>query len=137
MEQQQVDGAVSRSQEDEEAVEEAASSAAASATGEAETAVAKDARRRAAVSVVSFGPPAFVKTPELVPRRASFPARSRELMDQLVACVYKHGDERIKARAMLCDIYHLAIHDHFHTARDLMLISHLQVATRLTRCHAS
>lgn len=50
------------------------------------------------------------------------------LLERLAHLVYQHGDERLKTRAVLMNIYHLSLHDRFYEARDLMLMSHLQDA---------
>jgi hypothetical protein len=62
-----------------------------------------------------------------VPQDYVMDESSAVALKRLVAVVFNHGDERTKARAMLCHIYHTALHDDFYTARDLMLMSHLQV----------
>lgn len=55
------------------------------------------------------------------------PADCHALMKTLTGTIYVHGDERSKARAVLAHIYHCCIHSDFHTARDALLMSHLQV----------
>jgi len=47
-------------------------------------------------------------------------------MEKLSVLIYTHGDERLKTNALLCHVYHHALHDRFHQARDLMLMSHIQ-----------
>lgn len=47
-------------------------------------------------------------------------------MQELCSFIYKHGDERSRARALLCAVYHHAVHDRYYQGRDLFLISHIQ-----------
>ena len=49
-----------------------------------------------------------------------------ELVRILCNYLYEHSDGIIKARAMLCQIYFLALHDQYYRSRDMMLMSHLQ-----------
>merc|ERR1719383_995976 len=52
---------------------------------------------------------------------------SLHLMDKLCKYIYsKDSTDRLRTRAILCHIYHNAIHDNWYEARDLMLMSHLQ-----------
>ncbi|KAL2012862.1 hypothetical protein VTN00DRAFT_387 [Thermoascus crustaceus] len=47
------------------------------------------------------------------------------LVQTLCNYLFKYSDGIIRARAMLCQIYFLALHDNYYRARDLMLMSHL------------
>ncbi|KAF8366207.1 eif-3.C [Pristionchus pacificus] len=50
-----------------------------------------------------------------------------KIVEKLCKKIYALDDEkRLRQRAMLCHVYHLALHDKWHEARDLMLMSHLQ-----------
>eukprot|EP01135_Chromosphaera_perkinsii_P005639 Nk52_evm10s356 gene=Nk52_evmTU10s356 len=52
---------------------------------------------------------------------------SHDLIDRLCKYLYtKDTTDRIRTRAMLCHIYHHALHDRWYEARDLILMSHLQ-----------
>ena len=63
---------------------------------------------------------------------AAIPADSAAKMADLCTYVYQNGSDRQKTRAMLCHIYHHAIHDRFLEARDLLLMSHLQETIPVT-----
>lgn len=48
------------------------------------------------------------------------------LLEELCAFVFKQADVAVqKTRALLCLVYHHALHDRFHAARDLFLLSHV------------
>lgn len=46
-------------------------------------------------------------------------------LEELCCYIFRHGDERSKTRALLCSVFHHALHDRYHTARDLLLISRI------------
>jgi translation initiation factor 3 subunit C len=48
------------------------------------------------------------------------------LIHALCVHLYKAGNSLLRTRAMLSHIYHHALHNDFHTARDMLLMSHLQ-----------
>jgi len=45
---------------------------------------------------------------------------------ELTTYIYRKGDERAKARALLCQIFSKALHGDYENAKDLLLMSHLQ-----------
>ncbi|CAJ0871297.1 1541_t:CDS:2 [Entrophospora sp. SA101] len=51
---------------------------------------------------------------------------SSDLIHALCVYLYKNGESLLRTRAMLCHIYHHALHNRFYTARDMLLMSHLQ-----------
>ncbi|XP_048581794.1 eukaryotic translation initiation factor 3 subunit C isoform X2 [Nematostella vectensis] len=52
---------------------------------------------------------------------------SKNTMDFLCKYIYsKDTSDRIRTRAMMCHVYHHALHNRWFAARDLMLMSHLQ-----------
>lgn len=52
---------------------------------------------------------------------------SAESLDKMCKFIYScDTSDRIRTRAMLCHVYHHALHDRWFEARDLMLMSHLQ-----------
>jgi hypothetical protein len=109
--------------------EEAAASAAAHPEGA--VAAASAAAESAAAANTSNEPgeeqTADDKVALPVPLDFSMDEDSAAAMKRLVGIVFQHGDERAKARAMLCTIYHRALHGDFYSARDMLLMSHLQV----------
>lgn len=53
---------------------------------------------------------------------------SLDLMNRLCTYIYvRDNTDRLRTRAVLCHIYHMALHDCWYQARDLMLMAHLQV----------
>ncbi|KZF22721.1 eukaryotic translation initiation factor 3 subunit EifCc [Xylona heveae TC161] len=48
------------------------------------------------------------------------------LVRALSTYLFAHSEGIIRARAMLCQVYFLALHDKYYQARDMLLMSHLQ-----------
>ncbi|KAK7949636.1 eukaryotic translation initiation factor 3 subunit C [Apiospora saccharicola] len=53
-------------------------------------------------------------------------ADATSLLNVLCNYLFTNSEGIIRARAMLCQIYFLALHDEYYKARDMMLMSHLQ-----------
>ena len=73
------------------------------------------------------------KTWEAIPAHLESTTTPRDLANDTTSIVqtlstylFKHSEGIIRARAMLCQIYFLALHDQYYKARDMMLMSHLQ-----------
>ena len=74
------------------------------------------------LKVDSFHPASFKGTPAVKPPKCDFQAKLGEMCN----FVFTYGSERSKSNALLCAVYHNALHDRYHQARDMFLISHLQ-----------
>lgn len=55
----------------------------------------------------------------------------QDVVNSICSLLYKFGDDKLKRKAMLQQIYSFALHDKFFEARDLMLVSHLQDSIQL------
>ena len=75
------------------------------------------------LNVAHVHPASFMGNPTV---SSNVPAVPVKKMDELCTYIFRYGDERLKARALLCAVYHHALHDRFHKARDMFLISHIQ-----------
>eukprot|EP01083_Nonionella_stella_P025708 70822_1 len=65
------------------------------------------------------------KSLKTVGRHGKRPAPPAGEIENLYAFIFKHGDDRLKTQALLYRVTHLAIHNRFSEARDLMLMSRL------------
>ncbi|RUS32482.1 eukaryotic translation initiation factor 3 subunit 8 N-terminus-domain-containing protein [Jimgerdemannia flammicorona] len=67
-----------------------------------------------------------VALPESVSSKITFYEDPSELIHNLCVYLYKQNVSLLRTRAMLCHIYHHALHNRFYKARDMLLMSHLQ-----------
>jgi translation initiation factor 3 subunit C len=61
---------------------------------------------------------------EITPRGLS--KEAPELVQILCNYLFTNAESILRARAMLCQVYFLALHDEYYKSRDMMLMSHLQ-----------
>ncbi|KAF9995598.1 Translation initiation factor 3 subunit c [Entomortierella chlamydospora] len=63
----------------------------------------------------------------LLPSHVAKPNQdASNLIHDLCVYLYKNASSLLRTRAMLCHIYHHALHNRFFVARDMILMSHLQ-----------
>ncbi|KAI0029213.1 eukaryotic translation initiation factor 3 subunit 8 [Vararia minispora EC-137] len=77
----------------------------------------------AVLNVLEMAATAFDFKPSVTLQSAS---SSAVLMHTLCVHLYQSGNILLRTRAMLSHIYHHALHNDFYTARDMLLMSHLQ-----------
>lgn len=81
----------------------------------------------AVISSLEQDLPQVVSSVYSSPATTSASAYSSEpLIHALCVHLYKTDASLLRTRAMLCHIYNQALHDQYHRARDMMLMSHLQ-----------
>jgi len=64
--------------------------------------------------------------PKAISEAATLIRESVSEVRSIANFLYKNGNERERSRALLCEVYHLALHNQFLLARDLLLMSHIQ-----------
>ncbi|KAF8250859.1 hypothetical protein K440DRAFT_579967 [Wilcoxina mikolae CBS 423.85] len=62
----------------------------------------------------------------IISPRSKATGLASELLHVLCTYLYQHDATVLRTRAMLCHIYHYALHNQFYKARDMLLMSHLQ-----------
>lgn len=77
-------------------------------------------------AVEKIHPAAYLGNPTASSVSVNSTVAPSKKMDELCTFIFRHGDERLKARALLCAVFYHAIHDRFAKARDMFLMSHIQ-----------